>query len=438
MTTTTQPTRFPADFVWGTATAAYQIEGAVAEDGRAPSIWDTKCLQPGAIKNNDSGERAADHYHRYQEDVAIMRSLNLNAYRFSLSWSRLIPDGEGALNPKGVAFYDRLIDELLAAGITPWVTCYHWDLPQALEDNYGGWKNKDVSKLLGDFARRAAELYSDRVKHWITTNEIHVFTGQGSQGLQVVHNALLGHGHALAGLRAGAKQPLTAGFAEAVWSEHPVYDTPEHLAAASRAFKYSNARITFPIFEGKYSPEYFEQYKENLPDYTDAEMKLIGAPVDFAGYNIYSGSVVRAAANPRGYEVIEFPAGYPKNQLGWNIAPRSIYSLIKHSKDHFGNVPVYITENGMPASDKEQPNGEVLDIDRVEFLREHLAHVQRASADGLPIKGYFHWSFMDNFEWLEGYSARFGVVRTNYRTMDRTIKLSGHYYRDVIQAGRVL
>ncbi len=429
------PTHFPADFVWGTATAAYQIEGAAAEDGRAPSIWDTKCLRPG-IKNNDSGERACDHYHRYKEDVAIMHSLHLNAYRFSLSWSRIIPDGEGALNPKGVDFYNRLIDELLASNITPWVTCYHWDLPQALEDKYGGWKSKEVAKRLGDFAHRVAELYSDRVKNWITTNEIHVFTM--GQPLQIVHNALLGHGHALAGLRAGAKQPLNAGFAEALWSEHPVYDTPEHIAAASRAFKYSNARITFPIFEGKYSDEYFEQYHENLPEYTDDEMKLIGAPVDFAGYNIYSGSVVRAANNARGYEIIDFPAGYPKNQLGWNIAPRSIYSLIKHSHDHFGDVPVYITENGMPANDKEQRNGEVLDIDRIEFLREHLAHVQRAYADGLPIKGYFHWSFMDNFEWMEGYSARFGLVRTNYRTMARTVKLSGKYYAEVIKAGRVL
>lgn len=470
-------TQFPENFVWGAATAAYQIEGATSEDGRGSSTWDAFCRRPGKIVDNADGSRACDHYRLYREDVALMASLGIPAYRFSIAWPRIQPDGEGALNEKGLAFYDRLIDELLAKGIEPYVTLFHWDLPQALEDTYGGWRSKEVARRFADYASVCAERYSDRVSNWITINEVGNYTvlayrddrmapGGGNIPMQVVnqslHNGLLGHGLAMQALRAKAKKPPQIGLADNITAPWPVYASEEHEVAAAKAFLETNLTRLFPVMEGKYREQQIIRWGKDAPVFTEDEMKAIGTPLDFLGYNIYTGAAVRhsdraggyefvegqnftvAKENPfkagAGYEMVPFPPDYPRTIMGdwWTHAPRALYYALKHTKEYFGDLPVYITESGMAANDVETVHGEVLDIGRVEYLRAHLEQVAKAAQDGYHPKGYFLWTLMDNFEWGSGYSKRFGIVRVNYTTMERTPKLSAGFYAEVIRANRVL
>ncbi|MGC8765454.1 MAG: GH1 family beta-glucosidase, partial [Brevinematia bacterium] len=443
---------FPKDFIFGVSTSAYQIEGAADEDGRGPSVWDTFSKLPGRTWNNDNGDKACDHYHRYVEDIKLMKELNLDAYVFTISWPRIFPEGEGKPNPKGIDFYERLVDELLKNDIKPFATLFHWDLPQALQDKYGGWKSKDVSKLFSDYTAFVVDKLKDRVEYWITINEISCFTilahkydihapgGIEPEKIvnQTVHNALLGHGLA-ARIIHEISSKLKVGLVENLSMVWPVYEEEKHINAARKAFYDKNQQILFPAMRGKYSEEWLKKIGKDAPDFNEEELKIIGERMDFIGYNMYTGEVVRHKDNEDGYEVFPYPQYFPKTYMGWPITPKAIYACLKFSTEFFGNeIPIYITENGMAAKDVETKDGEVLDIERIEFLRQHLEQVARALNEGINLKGYFVWSLLDNFEWAEGYDKRFGLVRVNYSSQKRTIKLSGEYYRNVIKSRRVL
>lgn len=443
---------FPKDFLWGASTASYQVEGAFNEDGRGLSVWDKFARRPGKTLNNDNGDRACDHYHLYKEDVALMKELGLNAYRFSIAWPRIFPEGEGKVNLKGIDFYSKLVDELLKAGIEPFATLYHWDMPQVLEDKYGGWRNKEVSKIFADYSALMADKLSDRIKFWSTMNEIFCFTTlahafdvhapgkiESSKVInQTVHNALLGHGLAVSAIRASANNKVSVGIVEVPAHTLPVYDSKEHIAAASKAWSDKNQQILFPLMTGTYSRGFSNRAGKDMADFTEEEMKLISQKLDFIGYNFYYGDPVRASDNEAGYEIIPITKSYPKSEMNWGITPKALYYTLKHSRDYFPDVPMFISENGIACDDNETDEGEILDIDRLEYLRTHLEMCSGAIKDGMNLKGYFLWSLMDNFEWAWGFTKRFGIVRVNYANMARTVKLSGKYYSSVIKAGRVL
>lgn len=443
---------FPKDFFWGTATASYQIEGAYQEDGRGLSTWDAFTRRPGKILNNDTGDIACDHYHRYPEDVAIMKELGLNSYRFSIAWPRIFPSGKGTLNQKGVDFYDKLIDLLLKNNIEPFITLFHWDLPLKLEEDLGGWRNKETAKLFADYVSVMADRFSDRVKHWTTMNEIICFTMLAHRDdkhapgkkeprkivLQTVHNAMLGHGLGVQSLRAHAKQKVQVGLVDNPRVTWPAIPTPENIEAAKKAFKASNQHILFPAMTGEYSDPYLESLGADKPDFTDEEMKIIASPTDYVGFNMYSGDAILASGKPDGFESLPFPQDYPKTDMGWSIAPRGLYYLLKFANEYFPGKELYVTENGMAAIDSESENGDVNDTGRMEYLRSHMEMVAKGLKEGLPIKGYFVWSLLDNFEWAFGLGKRFGIVRVNYSNQKRTIKLSGRYLAESIKAGKVL
>ncbi len=443
---------FPKDFIFGTATASYQVEGAVNEDGRGLSVWDTFSRLPGRIWNNDIGDVACNQYHLYLEDIKIMKELGLDAYRFSIAWPRVFPYGEGKPNQKGLDYYHRLIDELLKNNIKPFVTLFHWDLPQSLQDKYGGWKSKEVGKLFADYSAYVVNNLKDKVEYWSTMNEIccftilaHVYDKHAPGGIenkkvsnQTVHNALLGHGLALRAIRESGNKKTIVGTVENPLLSWPIYENEKHISAAKKAFYNRNQQILFPLMTGKYSEEWLNEMGENAPEFTEEEMKIIGGRLDYLGLNIYMGYPIRYSENENGYEIVPLPSNFPKTYMDWGITPKALYSTLKFVNEFFGNIPLYITENGMAAKDLETKNGEILDIDRVEFLRIHLEMVSRAISENIPVKGYFVWSLLDNFEWSHGYDSRFGIIRVNYSNQKRTIKLSGEYYRDVIKNRRVL
>jgi beta-glucosidase len=449
--------KFASPFVWGAATASYQIEGATELDGRGRCVWDEFALQPGKVLNNDDGRRACDHYNLYPQDVALMKEIGLDAYRFSLAWPRILPSGEGKINPQGLAFYDRLIDELLENNLVPWVTLFHWDLPQALQDKYRGWLSKEVAARFADYAYLVSERYSDRVSNWFTINEIRCFTTLAHREdyhapggrlpekdvNQTIHNALLGHGLAVQAIRSATKQTARIGLVENLDTFWPIIDTPENIAAAKQAWRDANAAILLPTLDGKYSTAYLELLGADAPEFTPEEMKIIASPCDFIGYNYYTGIPVRANVtsqvelhgkkliNP-GYEYLKFSSDYPRTDMGWPITPKAIYYALKFTQEEYGHIPLYITENGMAAADKEESTGEINDLSRVEYLRTHLVALAQAQAEGVNLRGYFVWSLLDNYEWTLGYTKRFGITRVNYTTMERTLKLSGKYYAQMI------
>ncbi|MCP4177735.1 MAG: beta-glucosidase [bacterium] len=443
---------FPKDFSWGTATASYQIEGANNIDGRGECTWDRFSSKPGKTINNDNGSMACDHYNRYSEDINLMKNLGLDAYRFSISWPRILPEGKGKINEKGLDFYDKLLDNLLVKGIEPYITLFHWDLPQKLEDIYGGWRSKEVSKYFSEYAKIVVDKFSDRVSNWITINEIKCFTtlahreGRHAPGKiepeqivnQTIHNALLGHGLAVKRIRANAKIKPNIGIVENLDTTWPVIDTEENIHAAKKAWKDLNQSILFPVMKGAYSNEYLELLGNDAPHYTEDEMKIISEPCDFIGYNYYTGVPVRASKNKKGYEILNFSEDYPKTDMQWPITPKALYYALKFSKEEFNNIPVFITENGMAAADIEEANGEVIDISRVEYIRTHLEMINKAIKEGCDIRGYFVWSLMDNFEWAYGYSKRFGITRVNYSTFERKLKMSGEFYRELIKTNKQL
>ena len=452
---------FPATFWWGAATAAYQLEGAVAEDGRKPSIWDTFSHTAGKIVNGDTGDVACDHYHRYKDDVRLMADLGVRHYRFSIAWPRVIPDGRGSVNEKGVDFYKRLVDELLAHGITPHATLYHWDLPQALQDRYRGWESREVVDDFAAYATAVVKRLGDRVTHWMTLNEILTFTmvgygvgapaphapgralGRPKDRWQVVHNALLAHGRGCQAIRAASPGPCTVAIAENYSSFVPVIETPEHIEAARLAFTRTeaNGAIITPLLTGQYDAFWLEQRGAEAPEIRAGDMETIHQPLDRLGFNCYTGSYVRAAATPAGFEVLPMFDGYPRMALPWlTFVPESIYWGIRLLRDALGNgtLPIFISENGCADSGPTGGASEAQDIDRVMYLRSYLRQVQRAVTEGYPVVGYFPWSLMDNFEWAEGYTKRFGMVHVDYATQKRTPKLSYRWFQQVIREHTVV
>jgi beta-glucosidase len=442
--------RFPADFKWGCATASYQIEGGATEDGRKPSVWDTFSHTPGKTFQGDTGDVADDSYHRYKEDVQLLKNLGVTVYRFSISWSRIFPDGTGQPNEKGLAYYQRVVDELLAANIQPYITLFHWDLPQALP---GGWESRDTSKAFADYAAYVSQRLSDRVSRFFTTNEFVCFTdlsyktGQFAPGKrlppaqvnQVRHNAILAHGLAVQAIRANAKSGTLVGLAENANVYVPVIETHEHIEAARRATREGNAPFLTALMEGKYTDGYLQREGGNAPKVEPGDMKVIGSPLDFIGLNVYTPDYVRADGSPAGYVIEPRPASYPHMASPWiNIGPEVLYWAIRNPTDIWKTKELYITENGCSSDDVIAANGHIEDTDRVMYLRNHLTHLHRAASEGYPIKGYFLWSLMDNFEWADGYSKRFGIHYVDFKTQKRTPKLSAEWYREVIQRNAVV
>lgn len=450
---TTAGREFPKGFLWGSATASYQVEGAVKEDGRGSSIWDTFSHTPGKVVENATGDVADDHYHRYKEDVQLMKSLGVKSYRFSIAWPRVFPTGDGAPNPKGLDFYNRLVDELLANNIQPFATLYHWDLPQALQDRGGGWESRDTSKSFGDYAGHVAEHLSDRVKHFFTINEFGAFVELGyrlgihAPGLklppgrfnQTRHHAVLGHGLAVQAIRAKAKSGTKVGLAENMAICVPVIETTQHIEAATRAAREMNAQYMTVIQEGKYTDAYLANAGSDAPKFTPEDLKIISSPLDFAGINIYTPTYIRADGSAIGFAVVPPPKSYPHMASFWlNIGPEALYWGPRHVAKIWNVKEIYITENGCSSSDIPAADGTVYDTDRVMYLRNYLTQLQRATADGIPVNGYFLWSLMDNFEWADGYTNRFGLHYVDYATQKRTPKLSANFYREVITRNAVV
>ncbi len=445
--------QFPNGFLWGAATASYQVEGAVEADGRGVSIWDTFAHTPGKIEDGSTGDVAVDHYHRYKDDVQLMRALGLKAYRFSISWPRLFPEGTGKPNPKGLDFYNRLVDELLANGIEPFATLYHWDLPQALQDR-GGWESRGTAEAFADYAGYVAKRLSDRVKHFLTINELWTFvemghrTGVMAPGLtlpparvnQIRHHAVLAHGLAVQAIRGSARRGIKVGPAENMGIGVPIIETPEHIKAAEIATRELNAGYLTVILEGRYTEAFLAAAGADAPRFTAEDLKIIASPLDFVGINIYLPShYVRASDPPPGYEFVPFNASHPRMASPWHrIGPEALYWGPRHVQKLWKVKTIYITENGCAASDLPAEDGSVSDSDRIMFLRSYLTQLQRATSDGVPVRGYFLWSLMDNFEWRHGYAIRFGLVYVDYPTQKRTPKLSASYYREVIAENRVV
>jgi len=395
---------------------------------------------------------ADDYYHRYNADIVLMKALGLQTCRFSISWSRVFPTGTGKPNPKGLDFYEHMVDALLAANILPYCTLYHWDLPQTLQDA-GGWENRETAKAFADYAGYVVNKLSDRVKHFMTMNEIRTFVelgyreGTHAPGLklnqkrvaQLTHNVLFGHGLAVRAIRESAKSTTLVGLADNVIPTCPVFDYPEHVEAAKRAIREENAMFLTAILEGRYTNFYLNRLGADAPQYTSEEMKIISSPMDFLGLNIYQPMYVRADVSEKGYEVVPAPSSYPHMFSPWlTVGPEALYWGPKLVSDVWKVKDIYITENGCSSDDKVAPNGHVYDTDRVMFLRNYLTQLQKAVAEGVPVRGYFLWSLLDNYEWADGYEKRFGITYVDFKTQKRIPKLSSDFYQQVIANGRVV
>jgi beta-glucosidase len=444
--------RFPADFLWGAATASYQIEGAATEDGRLPSIWDTFSHTPGRVVGGDTGDVACDHYHRVDDDVALMRELGLQAYRFSVAWPRVIPTGTGAVNPAGLDFYSRLVDRLLDAGIEPFATLYHWDLPQSLDDR-GGWLNRDCAQWFADYTAAVVERLGDRVTHWTTLNEpwcssiLSYSIGEHAPGhrdvaeaLTAAHHLLLAHGRAVPVIRdlcPGAEPSITLNFNDI----RPASDSPEDLDAGRRADNAFNAMFLDPVLRGAYPADFLADTAA-VTDHAhirDGDLQVIGAPLHNLGINYYTTTRVRArtgdpvpSALPGCDPVEVLPPQPPVTDMGWEIDPTGLSNLLTRVARDYGGPALYVTENGSAWPDEVAADGHVHDADRTAYLHSHLDAVANAIDAGADVRGYFAWSLLDNFEWAHGYAKRFGLVHVDYTTQVRTVKDSGRAYAAVI------
>lgn len=471
------PRAFAPGFLFGAATAAYQIEGAAFEDGRTASIWDTFSREPGAVLHGDTGDVACDHYHRYPADVAMMRELGLDTYRFSVSWARVRPDG-GAVNQKGLDFYKRLVDELRENDILPWLTLYHWDLPQAIEDR-GGWTARSTAEQFTEYALSVHDALGDRVQNWTTLNEpwcssflsytagIHA-PGRTSveDGLLAAHHLLLGHGQTVRALR-GRDASLDLGITLNLTVAEPVdAEVPADVDAARRIDGQFNRWFLDPIFRGSYPADVVADLRAVDPDAVVAleratrpgDFEAISTPLDALGVNYYHGELLSGHPRPGGGDPHQtagqqratrspFPSkegthwverGLPRTGMGWEVQPEGLTRLLVHvANDYAGDVPLYVTENGAAYDDDVSAGGEVADVERTEFLRAHVAATLDAIEQGVDVRGYFYWSLMDNYEWAWGYAKRFGIVRVDYETQQRTIKQSGAEYARIIAARSV-
>ncbi|MFE4861110.1 GH1 family beta-glucosidase [Streptomyces sp. NPDC056670] len=437
----------PHDFVWGTATSAYQIEGAVAEDGRSPSIWDTFSHTPGKIDNDDHGDTACDHYHRWPQDVSLMKQLGVNGYRLSVAWPRVVPGGDGPVNAKGLDFYDRLIDGVLAAGITPSVTLYHWDLPQALQDR-GGWPERETAEHFAAYASVVAERLGDRVSHWATLNEplcsawIGHLEGRMAPGLtdltaavRASYHLLLGHGLATQAIRAAAPG-AEVGIVNNLSPVHPATDRTEDLAAARRMDGHVNRWWLDPVHGRGFPADMREVYGVELPERA-GDLKTIAAPLDWLGLNYYFPAYVTDdPGGPVPYGRSIRREDVPRTGMDWEIEADGIESLLLRLTEDYGARKIYVTENGSSFPDVVRPDGSIDDPERVDYLERHLAACASAARKGAPLAGYFAWSLLDNFEWAYGYDKRFGLVHVDYATQARTLKASGHRYADIVRAHR--
>lgn len=448
--------RFPADFVWGTATSAYQIEGAVEADGRGRSIWDSYSHQPGKIRDGSNGDRAVDHVQRYKDDVQLMKALGVTAYRFSIAWPRVFPDGTGAPNPRGLDFYDRLIDELLANGIAPYATLYHWDLPQALQDRFGGWASRDTAKAFGDYAGYVAQRITDRVRHLFTINECATMVDFGyaagpvelapgiklpqQQLNQVRHHVALGHGLAVQAIRASGRSGTQVGPAENIVACVPAIETPANIRAAEIATREMNGGYLTVMLEGKYTDAFLAYAGRDAPVFTAEDLKIISSPIDFLGLNIYMPHhYILATDDPNGFALVPWPSSFPRMESDWlRVGPEAMYWAPRNAARIWNVGKILISENGTSAADRMQDDRRVLDLDRIMYLRNYLTQLQRATSEGIPVAGYFHWSLMDNFEWIDGYQKRFGLYHVDFESQKRTPKLSAEFYRSLIAANALV
>lgn len=444
---------FAKDFVWGAATSSYQIEGTGRDSGKGQNIWDVFTKEPGRLYEGHTGDIACDHYHRFREDVAYMKELGLKGYRFSIDWSRVLPEGTGKVNEKGIDFYNALIDELLEQGIEPYITLYHWELPYEIYKR-GGWMNPEIVEWFGQYARLVAERFSDRVKYFFTLNEPQCFVGLGFlQGchapgvkaplrdtFEMAHNALKAHGRAVQMLRAYGKQNVQIGYAPTSGMCYPEKETPKDIEAARKAlfalpddlsnWTWNVSWWSDPVILGKYPEEGMKKYEKYLPVITDEDMKLISQPIDFYGQNIYNGRCIRMGTDGRPEEVRR-PAGFPKTATNWPVTPEALYWGPKFLYERY-RKPIYITENGMACHDTVSQDGKVHDPNRIDFLARYLKNLKRA-AEEIDIRGYFQWSLMDNFEWDKGYAERFGIIYVDFETQERIWKDSAYWYRDLIR-----
>lgn len=441
---------FPEDFIWGAATSAYQIEGGAHEGGRGNSIWDEFCCQPGRVFGGHSGDVACDHYHRFDEDFTIMESLGIRNYRFSFSWPRLLPGGVGAVNAGGVEFYDRLIDCMLSHGITPYATLFHWDYPYELFRR-GGWLHDDSPDWFSEYAETVAGRFGDRIKTFFTLNEPQCFIGISYRDtfhapgikfperdcLTMAHNVMLAHGKSVQALKASAPGALI-GYAPTGRYYHPASESLQDIEAARAAtfdvkiddWAFSAAWWSDPVILGEYPGEALKQLEPLMPKIKSGDMELICQPIDVYGQNIYHSAPVKAIEG--GYEVVPYEPGYPKTGFSWPVTPECLYWAPKYLFERY-KLPVIITENGVSATDTVSLDGKVHDSTRIDYIQKHLLSVSRAIRDGADIKGYFHWSMIDNFEWNSGYNERFGLVYVDFKTQKRIPKDSALYYGKIIE-----
>lgn len=443
---------FGKNFVWGAATASYQIEGGAYEDGKGLNIFDTFCKIPGRIDNNDNGDIACDHYHLWKSDIALMKEIGIKAYRFSISWSRIMPEGTGKINKKGIEFYSNIIDELLRNDIEPYITLYHWDLPSAL-DKLGGWRNPDIVKWFAEYAKVIAEFFSDRVKYFITINEPQVILVNGYQqgviapGLKLIvpelldaaHNLLKAHGAAVVALRTFAKQPLKIGYAPCGQFNMPMSETPEDIEAARKSmFSFYSPDMAVgslvwyndPILFGKYPEEELALCEKYMPKITESDMKLISQPIDFLGHNIYWGHKVTATNGiPK---IASDPGGFKNSPHKWPVTLDCLYWGTKFLYERY-KTPIYITENGKSCLDTIAEDGQIHDTERIDYINGYLKGLKKSILEGTDVRGYFHWSLMDNFEWAYGYKERFGLIYVDYQTQKRILKNSAYRYKEIIK-----
>lgn len=446
---------FRDDFIWGAATASYQVEGAAYEDGKGLSNWDVFCKTPGAVYNGHTGDISCDQYHLFRDDIKLMKELGIQAYRFSLSWPRILPDGVGTVNEKGLAYYDALVDELLANNIKPFITLFHWDMPLALQKR-GGWINEDVIQWFSEYAALISKHFSDRVTDYFTINEPQCFielgyvSGKHAPGwkvdertyLQIVHNVLRAHGAAVKELRSHSQRQINIGAALTSGAYYPATDSREDIEAAKHAtfdcpdtisaLNWCVSWLADPMFFGHYPEDGYQKFKNYMPVITEADMKLISQPLDFFGQNIYNGIQIKAGEDGNPIPVPRY-AGFPKTSIGWPITPEVLRWAPQYFYERY-QKPVYITENGMAAHDVISLDGCVHDPNRVDFYHRYLKELKACASSGTDIKGFFAWSLLDNFEWAEGYNERFGLIHVDYRTQKRTIKDSGYWYQSVIKS----
>lgn len=448
---------FKKDFIWGAATASYQVEGAAYKDGKGLNIWDVYCKQPGNVFEDQNGDVACNQYELYKEDVQLMKELNIKAYRFSINWARIIPEGTtafgGTVNEAGIDYYNRLIDELIANGIEPFITLYHWDLPYELQVK-GGWLNDQIVDWFAEYATLIAKRFGDRVKNYFTVNEPEVFLGLGyregthAPGLKLgdrefmrcVHNMLKAHGAAVRALRANCPQPVKIGMAPTGAFCYPETESPEDIAAAKEAMFamdknptgaiWNFALVCDPVMLGHYPDSAIENFKDVMPEITEEDMKLISEPVDFFGFNLYNGVMTKMGKDGKPERVKRYD-GFPKTAIQWPVTPEAIRWATRFLYERYGK-PIYITENGMSCHDWVALDGKVHDPNRIDFYHRYLIELKKSAEEGTDIEGYFAWSLMDNFEWTNGYHDRFGIIYVDYPTQKRIVKDSGYWYRDMI------